>query len=259
MFTRLVKYAGFLSVALLVGAVSVVASGITLKTGGSVVQKTGGSMTFVAPGSRIGYNEQIFLASYLTSYSQMQRTGSSWLRWEDDWASVQATSSASFVWGPMDTKINAAIADGINSLLIIHYAPTWESSRNCGVNGCVPASTSDFATFCGASATHFLGRVHAYEVWNEENIGQWGLYGIVDYVSYLNACHDAIKLVDPTAVVMNGGLAPAATSAGVSESPMAAIADFYTGGAEYDDLAFHPYSYPASLSIGDSSNNGGLM
>jgi hypothetical protein len=65
----------------------------------------------------------------------------------------------------------------------------------------------------GQMAERYRGRVHAYEVWNEQNLArEWGGVGrpnAVEYVRLLAAAYDAIKAADPDVAVVAGALTPA--------------------------------------------------
>ncbi len=53
--------------------------------------------------------------------------------------------------------------------------------------------------------------IHTWEIWNEPDLDAEGSYYHVPVVSYckiLAECHDAIKAIDPEALVISGGLSP---------------------------------------------------
>ena len=99
-----------------------------------------------------------------------------------------------------------------------------------------PADPADFARFLTAMATHYKGKITAYEIWNEQNLWyEWGGRGNlspVAYVQLLKAAYPAIKAVDPTAVVVSGGLTPTGTD---------------DGSTAIDDLRFLREMYAAGL------------
>jgi hypothetical protein len=62
----------------------------------------------------------------------------------------------------------------------------------------------------------------------------------------LKAAYIAIKAADPSAIVITGGLAPAASSGG-DLTPMDFLTGIYANGGRgfFDAVADHPYTYPA--------------
>ena len=88
-------------------------------------------------------------------------------------------------------------------------APAW--SRADGHVDGPPDDPKAFGTFLTALATRYLGKVHAYEVWNEQNFSrEWGggKINAGQYVELLAIAHAALKAVDPNVVVIAGALTP---------------------------------------------------
>jgi hypothetical protein len=86
-------------------------------------------------------------------------------------------------------------------------SPTWATPD--GKSG-LPANPSDFAVFMKAMAARYKGKVSAYEIWNEQNLGH-ETAGKVDakaYVDLLRAVYPAVKQADPKVAVLFGGLTP---------------------------------------------------
>jgi polysaccharide biosynthesis protein PslG len=77
-----------------------------------------------------------------------------------------------------------------------------------------PADFADFATYCGTIASRYVGRIDAYQIWNEPNLSrEWGGRppDAAGYVGLLKACSDAIRAADPDAIIISAGLAPTGT------------------------------------------------
>jgi len=86
-----------------------------------------------------------------------------------------------------------------------------------------------------------------FEIWNEPNNPSfWAPRpDPAAYTADLKAAYAAIKNVDPSAIVLSGGLAPEPNSS-TSYAPLTFLADMYADGAKgsFDGVGFHPYSYP---------------
>ena len=87
-----------------------------------------------------------------------------------------------------------------------------------------------------------------FEIWNEpNNPAFWSpAPNPAAYTADLIAAYAAIKAVDPSAVVITGGLAPEADSSN-SYSIVTFFGDMYADGAQgsFDAAGDHPYTFPA--------------
>lgn len=178
--------------------------------------------------------------------------GGQWVRFDVVWNNVEAKPDR-YSWGPEDRAIEAARAKGLHVDAIIDYAPSWAK-----VDG--QPDPIAYASFAAATAERYsrLG-VETYEIWNEENLASsWG--DQVDPMAYgtlLKASYEAIKAVDPNAIVLLGGLGTAQNvSNGESISPYSFLSDLYSlgFGAYFDAANVHPYSFPDFPATADSWN-----
>jgi hypothetical protein len=103
-------------------------------------------------------------------------------------------------------------------------------------------SAATYGQECSAAATRYHNTIRYYEVLNEPN-GSWnGPWNATTYVSYLQACYNAVKAVDSRNIVLLGGIAPAATTA-----PVTWVQQLYSAGAKpyFDRMNVHLYGDPA--------------
>jgi len=173
--------------------------------------------------------------------------GAKWIRIDINWAQIQEQGPTSYYWAQIDAAVEQAEADGMSVLGTIVYTPSW--ARPVGTPATNAPAPSTYATFAAAAAAHYsaLG-VHAFEIWNEPNItGTWTpAPSPAAYTAVLRAAYVAIKGVDPTATVLTGGLAPAATD-GRDYTPVDFLAGIYANGGQgyFDAVGNHPYDWPA--------------
>ncbi len=179
--------------------------------------------------------------------------GIGWIRFDMSWDIVQPNDATTFHWSETDRIISAISAHNIKILPILLQAPSWARLPGCqGDQKCMPANPTIFADFAEKAAERYASQgVHAWEIWNEPNTpGFWlPAPSVKDYSDLLKATYTAIKIADPSAVVVTGGLSPAATS-GSDISPADFLAGLYKEGAGdyFDAVGMHPYSYPVSPS-----------
>jgi hypothetical protein len=190
-------------------------------------------------------------ATLNTRLNNIAALGIGWLRFDIQWDNVQPTNSASYNWGSIDPFVAAAAAHHIKLLAILDYTPQWAKISTCtfATDRCAPASTGPFAAFAKTAVERYAGQgISDWEIWNEPNSDtDWSPAASPSgYTALLKVAYVAIKSTDPSAMVITGGLSPAATGNG-TYSPIDFLTGMYADGAEpyFDAVGFHPYSYPA--------------
>jgi hypothetical protein len=155
-------------------------------------------------------------------------------------------------WGLTDHAVNVASDAGVCVLMSVVTAPTWSrpSTTDFSVPG-PPANPQEFANFVGSLATRYKGRVHAYEIWNEQNLWyEWGGTGgklnAAQYVDLLRVSHQAIRAADPAAFVLAGAPTPTGVNDGdVAIDDVQYLEQMYQAGVRnYSDaIAAHPSGF----------------
>ncbi|MDZ4766834.1 MAG: beta-galactosidase [Chloroflexota bacterium] len=150
-----------------------------------------------------------------------------------DWVRLMVFSHVkqTFAWEdiePVDDQFNFTRADALldeferRDLRVVARlsdAPPWafssaNRSASADIHDTPPDNLADYADFCGALAERYRGRIAAYQIWNEPNLGrEWGgaTPDAAGYVGLLAACSSAIRRVDPDAILISAGLAPTGT------------------------------------------------
>ncbi len=155
-----------------------------------------------------------------------QATGATYVRLSVTWRAVAPVvrptdfvatdpTSPGYSWVGLDSVIGQAEAAGLTPILDIVSTPEWAYAKlPRGVNAGSPkaAALGEFAT---ALATHYDGSrpdapvAHVFQVWNEPNVSlNLNPVNAATYRSMVNAVADAVHSVDPTNLVVAGGLAP---------------------------------------------------
>jgi hypothetical protein len=167
---------------------------------------------------------------------KLAAAGVRWVRMDVSWAGMEDRSKgARNAWyiGMVDFCVDEARKRGIQVLVTLWLTPSWAN----GGRGerTPPANPDDYADFAAWAASHWRGRVAAWEVWNEPDPWQPFWQGTTaEYVSLLKAAYPAFKSGDPGATVVLGG---------PSSNDDAWIRQVYSLGAKgsFDALATHPY------------------
>jgi hypothetical protein len=161
-----------------------------------------------------------------TAFTMTRATGASYVRLGVWWRSIApATPPPGFVatdptspgynWTAVDPIVEAADAAGLTPILDVAGPPAWAYNHPPqGVNAGSP-NVADLGDFATALATHFDGGTpgvpaeHVYQVWNEPNLSvDLSPATGATYRPMVNAVADAVHAVDPTNIVVAGGLEP---------------------------------------------------
>ena len=156
----------------------------------------------------------------------MTRARLGWARVTVPWRSVEAGCKGCHDWTDLDRVVAALAGAGINILVRVDQQPDW--SRTTTVENGPPDAIADYVDFTSALAARYaaglpLGTVQAVEVWNEPNLSRdWGgatidRHQAAQYMYMLKETYRAIKAVDPTKIVINGGLSPTGTNDGTAQ------------------------------------------
>jgi hypothetical protein len=166
------------------------------------------------------------------------------------------TNPANYSWSAPDAFVNESAAEGLQPVLTVFQAPSWASGnknpRN-GYDGVNEVKAPKFHDFAVALATHYLGDVHYYEVWNEPNLPWFFTPQLKDgkfvsparYRALVNAFTTGIHSVDPNAVVIAGNTAPFGhpPPSGQSIGPKPFLKGVVSQKVRFDAWSTHPYTY----------------
>jgi polysaccharide biosynthesis protein PslG len=176
----------------------------------------------------------------------MAATGAQWLRLDFPWPSVQPAPTT-WNWAPFDNIVALAKARGFSIAGLPSYTPGWAKAPGSTGAG-HPATEAAFAAFMTALVGRYAPQgIHTWEIWNEPNQAwSWNPPDPAAYTRLLIAATTAVRVVDPAATVVTGGLAPAADLPGQEVAPLTFVTAMYANGAHgfFDAVAVHPYTYP---------------
>ncbi|NLF75628.1 MAG: LysM peptidoglycan-binding domain-containing protein [Chloroflexi bacterium] len=167
-----------------------------------------------------------------------------WVKQQIEWALYEPVQGA-INWTPIDEMVDALAAQNFSIMLNVTSAPGW--ARDSDQEKGPPTDYQTYANFVGALAERYQDRVAAYEIWNEQNLRrEWNTprgISAASYVEMLRLAYTAIKTVDPTIIVVTGGLAPTGFNDGVNAiDDRVYLRQMYASGvAEWSDaIGAHP-------------------
>ena len=143
---------------------------------------------------------------------QVQSLGLGWVKQQVKWSNFEG-SPGQMDWSGFDWVVDAATRRGIKIMFSVVDAPHWTRTYfDDNVEGAPPDDLTRFADFLGRLVDRYQGRIHALEVWNEQNLDrEWDTaegVNAAQYVEMLRLAYQAIKSRDPNIIVISGGLSP---------------------------------------------------
>jgi polysaccharide biosynthesis protein PslG len=132
--------------------------------------------------------------------------GFNWIRFQIHWSEVQREPE----WfDPLPVDRLVEIYEGTDTRVLVSVvgAPDWARDPN---NEQFLSDFERFAEIMAFLANRYQGRVHAWEIWNEQNMAHemGGVVRVSDYAYLLEAGYRGVKGADPDALVVFGGLTP---------------------------------------------------
>ncbi len=165
----------------------------------------------------------------------MKEAGIGWIRMDFLWDDVEP-SEDQWKFEKYDRIVELLSKNEIKILGLLNYNATWS-----GQDWNSPPNLNRFKNYVQKTVERYKSLIQYWEVWNEPNHEvYWKPQdGMKAYTELLKVTYTTVKEVDPSAIVVLGGLASPADRA---------LTQIYTlGGREYFDLVdFHPFQNPAS-------------
>jgi hypothetical protein len=143
---------------------------------------------------------------------QVRGLGLGWIKQQVRWGSFEL-SEGQMDWSGYDAVVNASHERGLRVMLSVVDAPEWSRSYfDDNAEGAPPDDLAQFADFLGRMVDRYQGKIHAIEVWNEQNLDrEWDTEEGVNperYVEMLRLAYQAIKSRDSSIIVISGALSP---------------------------------------------------
>ncbi len=139
--------------------------------------------------------------------AEVKALGGHWVRIFVSWRVFQPTP-AEIEPGDLAAfeQVFSELPAGTKVILDVVGTPQWETGSSN--EHAPPANPEEYASFVGALARRFAGRVAAYEIWNEEDAPIWWAGGAdpAAYTALLKDTYPAVKAAEPKALVVLGGL-----------------------------------------------------
>jgi hypothetical protein len=175
-------------------------------------------------------------ASQDTAASLIVNSHAKAVRIDVPWYAVEPARGSydSLRLGLLDAYVNRMSAAGIQVLMVVTDSPSW-ASGSTDIH-MPPANDADYANFLGFLVGRYVGKVQAFEVWNEPNGGwAWTNPDPVRYASLLKAAYTKAKSVNPSVTILAPSLSGPDQGAWLDK--------FYAQGTKgyFDAFSMHGY------------------
>jgi polysaccharide biosynthesis protein PslG len=169
------------------------------------------------PADQFGYGIQIHGNATVgdpvqTMDAVESQLGLDWVKMQMQWWLIEP-SPGEFQWFFYDGVVDEAHNHGLQLMVSIVGAPEWTRAANNHIGP--PDDYEEFARFLRDLIQRYEGKIHAIEVWNEQNLDrEWQTANGIspeDYVRFLQVSYEAIKAEDPDIIVISGALSPTGT------------------------------------------------
>lgn len=143
---------------------------------------------------------------------QVDSLGLGWVKQQVRWGFFEG-NPGEMDWSGYDAVVDAADKANLKVMFSVIEAPVWTRSYfDDNPEKAPPDDLAKYAEFLGRLVDRYQGRIHAIEVWNEQNLDrEWDTAEGVSaerYVEMLRLSYQAIKSRDPNIIVISGALAP---------------------------------------------------
>ena len=208
---------------------AVVAACVAAMTTSASIAATSGDKTYSTSGThplRTAVFDPQLNAGNPSAFTMTRNAGAQYVRLTVRWSSIAPATppvgfdasdptSPGYSWDSLDATVEAAAGAGLTPILDVSGTPQWAYGKQPqGVNAGTPKAAA-LGQFAHALATHYDGTdsvlpaEHVFEVWNEVNNSLFlGPVSASSYRGMVNAVAEGVHAVDPTNVVVAGGLDP---------------------------------------------------
>jgi hypothetical protein len=201
--------------------------GVSVSFAGAAGHTRTYSTPATAPLATAVVDPELFGGSQMAAAFEATRAaGATYARLSVTWSSIAPSTppdgfvatdptSPGYSWEGIDAAVEAAEAADLTPILDIVVPPAWAyDTQPTSVNGGSP-SIADLRDFATALATHYDGATpgapagHVFQVWNEPNLSlNLSPVTASGYRAMVNAVADSVHTVDPSNLVVAGGLDP---------------------------------------------------
>ena len=195
--------------------------------------------------------EQYDLVDRQDTLARLRARGFGWVRQRLDWGKLEPTPG-DYVWHSSDALLHEIRAADLIPVIVLDGSPAWarapQDQPPTDNPFAPPEDMMTFARFAAAFAERYQRQLTYYQLWDEPNIApHWGnrLIEPVGYAQLLRVTSQAIRNVDPNAVILSAALAPTRDRGHTAIDEIYYLQRLYAAGTApyFDVLAIQPFGF----------------
>jgi hypothetical protein len=184
------------------------------------------------------------------TFEMAKAAGIHWVKEQFPWDSLQLSPGPAgywderlnySTWDKYDRIVSLADKYGLEVIARLDRPPAWTRAGD-GPPEQPPDDYTTYGEFVFDVVSHFRGRIHYYQIWNEPNIyPEWGDQppDPAAYVRLLKIAYQRAKEADPNVVILSAPLAQTLDNSPRNESDLQYLEGMYLAGAKpYFDILF---------------------
>lgn len=134
-----------------------------------------------------------------------KKLGVHYLRCAFSWNGIEP-ERGKFQFAFWDMLVSEASKSGIELIPYIAYTPEWAARDKKEFWKQPPTDPRLFANLMTELATHFRGRVHSWELWNEPDLTEYWQGTSDEFAILVKTGAEAVRAADPSAKIVLGGM-----------------------------------------------------
>jgi hypothetical protein len=134
-----------------------------------------------------------------------KKLGVRYLRCAFSWNGIEP-ERGKFQFAFWDMLVDQARRSGIEVIPYVAYTPEWAARDRKEFWKQPPTDPRLFANVMTALATHFRGRVHSWEIWNEPDLTEYWQGTPDEFAVMVKTGAEAVRVADPEAKIVLGGM-----------------------------------------------------
>lgn len=161
-------------------------------------------------GTNVALEQYASDAELQRAFDMLKRAGITHARQYFAWREIEAQRGV-YAWSEWDRIVNAAQANGVQLVAVLHTAPAWsQRAHERDMPGAPADDFAAYARFVGDFAKRYGDTIDYYQIWDEPNVEpNWGRRNAdpVEYAQLLIPASEAIRANDTGAKILLAGLA----------------------------------------------------
>ncbi|MCC6904211.1 MAG: cellulase family glycosylhydrolase [Anaerolineae bacterium] len=141
----------------------------------------------------------------------VEQLGLNWIKQQIRWRDLEGTQGQPN-WDALDTIFATTGERQTKIMVSVLAAPDWARSVTAEGKEGPPDDYQLYANYVGEMVRRYPGRIHAIELWNEQNLDrEWYTAGGLSaraYVDMVALAAAQIRAADPNVIIISGALAP---------------------------------------------------